>query len=350
MRIQDAWLNPDLTRRARSSAAESKSRAWAGFGVSCDGARVSWVQLTTVPRERGDGRPIVHAGRVVWFRSDGGLAYDARTNEWRSLDTPSGWRDGGIVVSIGDDLIVWSGMYPGQRIDATGASHRISEVRQPSVRKLARCAWTGRELVVWGGWNQRPPRPRTPRLNGAAYDAARDVWRKLPKTNAPTTPNGLHLWTGSEFWIWAGEVKKGTWKTLGAGCAYDPAADTWRSLADLPGDPDYPFAVVRLTDAALMVRRDDLETCSTWGYEPRSDLWEPLAPPPEGGAGPPRLLDCGGRIVLLLAGQTFEYLVMRDAWARLPSLPNEPHHLLWLDGALLAFMSDGPVYRLVMPT
>jgi len=148
--------------------------------------------------------------------------------------------------------------------------------------------------------------------------------------------------------IWGGGVKQGTWKTVGAGHAYDPAADRWRSLADMPGGATETFAVVRVADTALMVRADG-ETCSAWRYEPRSDRWQPCAPPPERGDGPPRLFDCEGRIVLLLGGHPIEYLVTRDVWARLPSLANEPHHLLWLDDALLAFMSDGAVYRLALP-
>jgi hypothetical protein len=309
---------------------------------------MSWVQVTTVPRERGDGRPIVHGGRVVWFRSEGGLTYDPQTNEWRYLETPAGWRDGGIVASIGDDLIVWSGMYPGNRIDATGTSHPISKAKQPSVRKSARYAWTGRELVVWGGWDQKPPRQPTPRLNGAAYDPARDSWRKLPAKNAPATPNGRHVWTGREFWIWGGGVKQqGTWKAFSAGHAYDPAADRWRALADIPGDTTECFGVVRVADSSLLVRADDA-TCAAWRYAPGSDRWQTCAPPPERGDGPPRLFECDDRIVLLLGGHVFEYVVARDAWARLPRLPIEPHHLLWFDGALLAFLGDGTVYRLAL--
>lgn len=310
---------------------------------------MTWEQVTTVPRERGDGRPIVHGGRVVWFRSDGGLTYDPRANAWRYLGTPPGWRDGGITVSIGDDLLLVSGMYPGTRIDATGTVHPIAKAKQPSVRTWARCAWTGRELLVWGGWHHKPPRQRTPRLNGAAYDPVRDAWRTLPTENAPTTHNGRHVWTGTEFWLWGGLVKQGTWKAISAGCAYDPAADRWRSLADLPGDTTEAFDVVRVADGALIVRVDDDGTCSAWRYEPGSNRWRRCASPPERGDGPPRLFDCGGRIVLVLGGLVFEYLVERDGWAPLPRLPSEPHHLLWLDGALLAFPSDGAVYRLALP-
>ena len=309
---------------------------------------MTWVQTTTVPRERGDGRPLVHREQVLWFQSGGGLSYDPRTNAWSYLETPAGWRDGGIMVSIGEDLLLVSGMYPAQRIDATGTAHPISKVKQPSVRTFARCAWTGRELLVWGGWDQKPPRQPTPRLNGAAYEPSRDAWRKLPSKNAPTTPNGRHLWTGSEFWIWGGGIKQGTWKAVAAGHAYDPAADRWRALADIPGDTAETFDIVRVANTALLVRADG-ETCSAWRYEPRSDRWEPRASPPERGDGPPRLFDFGGRIILLLGGLVFEYVVARDVWARLPRLPKEPLHVLRFDDALLAFLSDGAVYRLALP-
>lgn len=310
---------------------------------------MKWTQMTLVPRAPGgDGAPIVHAGRLVWFRSDGSLAYDPRENTWSQLDPSPAWRDGAVVCSAGDDLLVFGGLRPGERIDPTGASHPMSKSKQPSVRKRARYAWTGRELLVWGGEHQN-----TLRLNGGAYDPARDVWRTLAKKDAATTSNGRHVWTGNEFWIWGGGAKqRGRWQPFTAGFAYDPTADSWRALADLPGQPDHSPNLARIADAVLLVKledtSDDKPICSAWRYEARADLWEPCTSPPEV-AGFPQLIDCGDRVVLMRGQMAFEYVIARDTWEQLPELRYEPHRLLCLDGALLAFDGEGSIDRLVLP-
>src|SRR5438132_1115219 len=76
--------------------------------------------------------------------------------------------------------------------------------------------------------------------NSAVYDPANDSWRKLSATNAATTHNGDHVWTGTELWLWGGasfSMKRGISRSFG-GFAYHPAEDRWRALAGLPGDKE----------------------------------------------------------------------------------------------------------------
>lgn len=331
---------------------------------------MTWTACANTEESDG-GRLVVHDGKIVWLwhHDHHSVVYDPAADAWAPLAAePFTTRVGSVLASVAGSLIVWSGspkayrfasadspVAGGMRLDGT-AWREMQAKGAPSARAGAVHVWTGRELVVWGG------RKGKPITNGAAYDPATDTWRRLSAKNAATTHNGEYLWSGTELWLWGGahvSVRTGISKSS-AGFAYDPAADAWRALADVPGDKDDLLnarAITRLADAALYVRREDStgsddDRCAAWRYDPRADLWEPCTPPPEVRGGEPSFLDCDGRIVLALGAQLFEYLPMRDAWARLPAIPGTPWEpkLVWAAGALHAFDArEGTAHRLVLP-
>ena len=48
----------------------------------------------------------------------------------------------------------------------------------PASRTSCSTIWTGKEMIIWGGW----PVPHTkPLTDGYAYDLASGRWRKLPE-------------------------------------------------------------------------------------------------------------------------------------------------------------------------
>jgi len=136
----------------------------------------------------------------------------------------------------------------------------------PAARTEALAAWTGSQLIVWGGRDQRnnwwvgdgarynpstetwtaiTPVPDWPASAGAKgvwigfellvlsdlpnqhrrYYPAADTWRTVSSTNAPKdvrTSGAILLWTGAEALVW---------HPVSGGKRWDPARDLWSSMA-----------------------------------------------------------------------------------------------------------------------
>jgi len=95
--------------------------------------------------------------------------------------------------------------------------------------------WTGREVVVWGGFassrTQNVFEASAP-ADGAAYDPARDRWRRIPAAPIAGRTDPIAAWTGHEVIVFGGTDGAGT--TILDGAAYDPNLNMWRPLASSP--------------------------------------------------------------------------------------------------------------------
>ncbi len=107
------------------------------------------------------------------------------------------------------------GESPAERIDAGPLSPRGGH----SV------VWTGNELIVWGGWGDEMG--NTKRGDGAAYDPASNSWRMIAPSPLSPRRNHAAAWTGDEMVVFGGDGRRD-------GAAYDPESDTWRRLEDAP--------------------------------------------------------------------------------------------------------------------
>src|SRR5579859_1774744 len=147
-----------------------------------------------------------------------GVRYDPATNTWRpmaSVGAPQGGNDAAGVWT-GRELLVWGGLGPvdtprGPSYQARddGAAYNpvtdtwrsLSRVGAPSPRWGHVAAWTGRELLIWGGSDWRFPGL----TDGGAYNPVTDTWRALPTAGAPTARLAeTAVWTGTEMLVWGG--------------------------------------------------------------------------------------------------------------------------------------------------
>jgi len=92
----------------------------------------------------------------------------------------------------------------------------------------AAMVWTGRELVLWGGYGPAAYLPAGGLRAGYAYQPATGRWQTLPPApvSADGTPEGV--WTGTDVVVAAphgGQLQL---------AAYRPAAGTWRRLPAPP--------------------------------------------------------------------------------------------------------------------
>jgi len=163
-----------------------------------------------------------------------------------------------------------------------------------SPRVNAVSAWSGEELLVWGGegYTTDTCRPTSTdnllcgepaRYGGAAYDPSTDTWRTLAESPL-TTEEGSRfhyegVWTGSELVIWGGPE--------GQGAAYDPAADSWRAIADAGWGGRMGFSIGWTGEEVIVAGGSERRDPSARGlprgqptlaYDPELDRWRELPP------------------------------------------------------------------------
>ncbi len=141
-------------------------------------------------------------------------------------------------------------------------------------------AWTGREVLVVGGSIDAGDGTAVDlALEGAAYDPAADTWRVLPPPPLEPRRTPAWAWTGEELVIWGGVGRLGV---LNDGAAYDPAVDTWRALAPSPLSPRGGARGVWTGTELLVLGGGDLAAGLADGaaYDPATDRWRPLPPAP----------------------------------------------------------------------
>jgi len=147
-------------------------------------------------------------------------------------------------------------------------------------RSFPATAWTGSELLIWGGWDgSYSDEERNTLSDGAAYDPATKHWRVLPASGL-TARAPLFVWTGEELIVWGTRLRT-TDRPLD-GAAYDPATDSWRRIADGPIELTDAIGVWTGTEmivfGAALHGGNFPETPTAIGaaYDPASDTWRQL--------------------------------------------------------------------------
>ena len=225
--------------------------------------------------------------------------------------------------AIGADFS-WS--FATAQMIAAGNWTRTSRDGAPFERRDHTLAWTGSEVIVWGGrgWLQSigaftdtdtggrydpvtgtwsamstegvPPRSGHTAImagnemfvwggntnTGFRYDPGTDTWTAISTIDAPS-PRRLNaaIWTGTEMIVWGGESASG--HTMNTGGRYDPATDTWKALSTVNAPSPRRDMAYAWTGSEFIV----------WGgisalsagamltdgarYNPVTDTWTPMA-------------------------------------------------------------------------
>lgn len=265
---------------------------------------------------------------------------------WTNLPLPPEVRSTSAATAwTGDELIVWGGyVYTGYsdevpradgfRFDARAREWRSIAPSPLGPRTLPAAAWTGDEMLIWGGSDRSLASFFD---DGAAYDPATDTWHRLPP--APITPRApLSVWTGEEFLLWGS--KAGTIDDPAAGAAYNPLEHRWRRIADAP---------LKLTRASAAWTGEEMiafgdgprwsshqEVAVGIAYEPKSDSWRrlPASPLTEEAT----TIAWSGRELIAwdYANDTAAYDPTADNWRRLGNTPLDNYECspqsVWIDG------------------
>jgi hypothetical protein len=305
-----------------------------------------WYEVGVSPLEPRDRHGAVWTGDkvIVWGGSgpdfdylDDGAAWTPGTNSWEALPAaPLEGRAGPTLVWTGSEVLVTGGMIttnrrmerggeviearpitPGMTAFDTGEVHftdgaaydpeartwRSIAAFPLEGRARAATAWTGSELLVWGGVTSLYSGPRTVLGDGAAYDPVADRWRELPPAPLSPRAGASAVWTGDRLIVWGGVAELGsddtappTMRHLRDGAIYDPAADSWTAMAPGPSTGPGP------------------------GFDVQDAVWT------------------GTHMLVWFGRELAAYDPITDAWRDLPSWPEEgiqhAPEAIWLDGGL----------------
>jgi N-acetylneuraminic acid mutarotase len=183
---------------------------------------------------------------IVWGGGDSntsfntGGRYNPSTDRWLHIGAASAptARSGHTAVWTGSQMIVWGGANNRGNPLITGGSYNpstntwtaTSTTNTPSGRFDHTAVWTGTQMIVWGGWVV----PYTHSLNtGGKYNPATNTWTATSTANAPI---GRHrhtaVWTGTQMIVWGGfHDETYAHDYLNTGGRYNPTANTWSATS-----------------------------------------------------------------------------------------------------------------------
>ena len=265
---------------------------------------------------------------------DVGIGPGGGGTTWKELaHSPLCGRFAAVSAWTGKELLVWGGqncagaecpssrafrVADGAAYDPAKNSWRRMAASPLEARDGAAAAWTGTELVVWGG------RSRDSSVgDGAAYDPAKDRWRPIAGSPLGVAGDSASVWTGRELLVWGGDDRA-------SGAAYDPAADTWRSMATAAiAGRSSPVAV--WSGRELLVwggLTGDQELGDGAAYDPAADSWRKLAASPLSRRTGPAATWTGTELVIwggsggnAVYADGAAYNPGTDRWRALPAAP-----------------------------
>jgi N-acetylneuraminic acid mutarotase len=178
-----------------------------------------------------------------------GGRYNPVTDSWTATNTanaPSA-RYGHTAVWTGSEMIIWGG-YNGSELNTGGRYNpstdtwtATSTTNAPITRDGHTAIWTGSEMIVWGGYFFDGT---SHWLNtGGRFNAATESWTPTTITNAPTGRwHQSAVWTGKEMVVWGGYDGN---SDVNTGGRYDPSTDNWTttSTTSAPAARDFHTAV-----------------------------------------------------------------------------------------------------------
>ena len=213
---------------------------------------------------------------------------------WTRLTGPPEARTEGVAVwsgrtSSGRDLFSWGGYSgSGGTVHESGYSwdpdtNQWSPIADSPLepRAGAGAVFTGREIIIWGGYGAYPKTFS----DGAAYDPESDTWRLLPEAPIPAAVPVATVWTGDEVIVWGSTDRSDGSR---GGAAYNPNTDQWRRLPDAPaainegtavwadGDPSQRHEMIVFGAQLDNNNASELDHAIGIAYDPQTDSWREL--------------------------------------------------------------------------
>lgn len=213
----------------------------------------------------------------TYLQTNRGFIYDPTQTAWReisSVGAPAP-RQSAIAVAISaNEIFVWGGLGNSigaeakllqdggiyslnsnswRPISAVGSHPGVMQASYPANSfsgKAVHIAWTGSEVLIYGGWNNE----RGYLAEGHLYNPATNTWRAMATGPNEFVFDGDSFMTSKGFLLWGG-ADRFSFKRHSAGWLYDLPTDTWKQTpteSALEGLPFYSRGV-GLGDRVLFV-------------------------------------------------------------------------------------------------
>lgn len=150
------------------------------------------------------------------------------------------------AVWTGTHMVIWGGsgsqgpFGDGAAYDPRRDAWSVLPEGPLSPRSGPAAVWTGDEVLIWGGSSSEEDF-----RDGAAYNPVTQQWRPLPDAPIPSAGRPVGLWTGSEMVVLAGYNSPDV-------AVFDPAANSWRTMVDLPGALQPPSPAATWADGEVI--------------------------------------------------------------------------------------------------
>ena len=163
-------------------------------------------------------------------RLNSGARFTPASGQWSATPLgattpePRSWH---TAVWTGSSMIVWGGLdgtvayKTGGRYTPGSASWSATDagLKAPAARAFHSAVWTGSDMIVWGGSDSTGPATLL-YASGGRYSPATNNWVPTSTTAAPTARDGHGAaWTGTEMLVFGGRDAASTLSTGGRYCA-----------------------------------------------------------------------------------------------------------------------------------
>ncbi len=244
---------------------------------------------------------------------------------WSQLPAaPIDGRTGASVAWTGTELLVWGGQSPQSQVArADGAAYnprtqrwRMLPAAPLSPRFEQASAWDGTEMLIWGGYDGQPNATDGVADDGAAYDPTSNRWRALPSAPLSARAGALAVWTGTTMVVLGGYAN-GSSQPPRDGAAYNPATDRWTHIPapTPPGQHSLTWASALQAGSELLAFSDWATSTPCGGgctegaagtdvyaYDVQTDAWH-VAPAAGGALSGADQVFWAGTVVIARGGQ-----------------------------------------------
>jgi hypothetical protein len=197
-------------------------------GFVFDPASREWQDMPAAPHAGDDATPVVANGELYLLGGGGGdLAFDPSNGAWSEL--APGPVEPGLAVWTGSQIIVLHGAGPQTPEPVAAAYDPASDTwtilpPPPIAFNAGEAAWTGHELLLLGSLLDSGNHPASPTVDGMAFDPGANTWRTLPPS-ALYPQSFAAAWFGDRLVAWDYNLQSQT---------YDPATDAWTRPGVMP--------------------------------------------------------------------------------------------------------------------
>ncbi len=319
------------------------------------------------------------AGSASFF-NDGGI-YDPAANTWTAIPTSGapGPRFAHSAVWTGSDMIVWGGTTNGSPLSFFNDGGRFnlssrtwsltSTAGGPRARYSHTAAWTGSQMVVWGGVTNTGYSGE-----GMRYNPGDNTWSSMHPATGFQRAFHTVIWSGTSVVMWGGYNLNG-W--LNYGVQYNPTTDTWGNFSTTINTPSPRQDHTAIWTGTEMIvwggYAGSSRTNDGGRYTPGTDTWGPKVP--TNGAPSVRSLHSavwtgtemivwGGRgnAAGSYVGDGGRYNPQSNTWAPMSSVgapsPRDIHSAVWTGTEMIiwgglgasGYLNDGARYNPVTDT